>query len=132
MALRLRLLAGLSLFLLSASCAHAPLPEEMAGRTAKAYYDQLFQGRYDEFVDGRYFPDSIPRDYRQQLIDNARMFVDEQLKSHQGIRKLRMATVTIDTARHTANVFLNFAYGDGTNEQVLVPMVEHGGVWYRR
>ena len=36
------------------------------------------------------------------------------------------------TVRRVANVFIVFAYGDSTTEEVLVPMVLHKGVWYMR
>ncbi len=129
---RLLYLFGLVLLLQLTACGHSPGPEEVAAETAKAYYEQLLHGKYDQFVDGRYFPDSIPGSYREQLIANAKMFVGEQQEQHKGISEVRIANAQADTATHTANVFLTFVYGDSTKEEVLVPMVEHRGVWYRR
>ena len=51
---------------------------EVAGRAAKAYYDQLLHGDYNAFVAGRYQPDSIPAAYREQLVANAKMFLGQQ------------------------------------------------------
>lgn len=117
---------------LAAACTKKPQPEEIVAQTAKTYYERLLQGKYEEFVDGRFQPDSIPAGYREQLIANARMFVGQQQDEHRGIKQIRVANAKADTARHTANVFLVFAYGDSTNEEVVVPMVEHHGVWYMR
>ena len=114
------------------SCDHGPAPEEVAAQAAKTYYDLLLQGKYDQFVDGRYQPDSIPASYREQLVANAKMFIGEQQEAHRGIKEVRIANAKADTLHHVANVFLVFVYGDSTNEEVLVPMVEHKGVWYTR
>ena len=89
------------------SCSDGPVPEERAARAAKVYYDWLIQGKYEDFVDGRYQPEAIPPAYRQQLIANAKMFVGEQQAAHKGLKEVRVATATVDTARHVANVFLS-------------------------
>ena len=60
------------------------------------------------------------------------MFVGEQQAAHKGLKKVRVGAATVDTARHVANVFLIFVYGDSATEEVLVPMIEHKDVWYMR
>ena len=35
-------------------------PAAVAGNVAKQYYQYLLDGKYEEFVDGHYQPDSIP------------------------------------------------------------------------
>ena len=109
-----------------------PTPSDLAGEAAKVYYEQLLHGDYASFVDGTYRPDSIPQAYRQQLIVNAKMFVGQQKEEHRGITAVRVVSATADTARHVATVYLGLSYGDSGSEQVAVPMVEHGGVWYMR
>lgn len=109
-----------------------PGPGEVAAQTAKVYYEYLLQGKYDQFVDGRYQPDSIPDTYREQLITNARMFAGQMNDEHQGLKAVHVANGEADTARHVANAFLVFTYGDKTTEEVVVPMVEREGVWYMR
>lgn len=106
-----------------------PEKKIVAGEVAKQYYDQLLAGRYEDFVDAEYQPDSIPGSYRDQLIVNAKMFVAQQQREHNGIKEVRVGRVDADTARHVAGVYLVFAYGDSTTEQVYVPMVEKRGVW---
>ncbi len=105
---------------------------QVAANSAKVYYDQLLQGDYGSFVDGRYQPNRLPQGYREQLIANAKMFVAQQEKEHKGIKSVAVTDAKADTAGHVVNAFLTFAYGDGTKEEVLVPMVESKGVWYMR
>ena len=104
-------------------------PAVVAGNVAKQYYQYLLDGKYEEFVDGYYQPDSIPGVYREQLITNAKMFVGLQKEVHQGMVKVDVAKASVDTANHVANVFLNIAYGDSTTEEVVVPMVLVDGNW---
>ena len=104
-------------------------PAVVAGNVAKQYYQYLLDGKYEEFVDGYYQPDSIPGVYREQLITNAKMFVGLLKEVHQGMVKVDVAKASVDTANHVANVFLNIAYGDSTTEEVVVPMVLVDGNW---
>lgn len=109
-----------------------PTAAQLAAQAAKVYYDQLLQGDYESFVDGRYQPNRIPQSYRDQLVANAKMFVGQQEKDHKGIKAVAVTAAKADTARHVANAFLTFTYGDSTREEVVVPMVESKGVWYLR
>ena len=104
---------------------------ELAGQAAKAYYDQLLHGDYDSFVAGRYQPDSIPASYCEQLVANAKMFLGHE-SDHGGIKEVKFLSAKADTSKHVADVFLTFVYGDRSTEEVVVPMVEHNGVWYMR
>jgi hypothetical protein len=122
-------------FPLLAACSGKPSgPDaaQLAANAAKTYYEQLLKGDYGSFVDGRYQPTELPESYRQQLIANAKMFVGQEQKEHKGIKSVAVADGRADTAKHVANAFLTFTYGDGTKEQVVVPMVEVKDVWYMR
>ncbi len=131
--MRLPLYASLFCLALLAACSKdGHQAADVAARTAKIYYDSLLAGGYELWVDAQYRPDSIPRSYREQLIAGAKMFVGEQEKAHKGIKEVRVNGATADTAKHVADVYLLFVYGDSTREQVLVPMVESKGVWYLR
>ena len=118
--------------LLIVNCSTRPDPADVAAQTAKQYYDYLLEGKYEAFIDGQYRPDSIPGSYREQLIMNAKMFMGQQQREHRGIKATRIVNAEADTARHEANVFMVFCYGDSTTEEVLVPMVENKGIWYLR
>ena len=118
--------------LLAVACSSGPDPGEVAAQAAKEYYTQLLAGKYEHYVDGFYRPDSIPASYRRQLIDNAKMFVGQQKDERRGILDVRVVNAVADSTKRSANVFLIFAYGDSTSEEVVVPMVQHRGVWYMR
>ena len=107
-------------------------PAKPVGKAALHYYQQLLNGDYAAFVDATDRPDSLPSTYRSQLILNAKMFIEQQQNEHDGLKSVAVAHATIDEAQHTGNAFLTFRYGDGSSEQVVVPMVEHDGAWYLR
>ena len=113
-------------------CNHKIDPSDMAAITAKGYYDQLLKGNVKDFVDGTYRAYPIPKVLHEQLMANARMFIYTQDSLHRGIKKVDIIDSKIDTVSHTDNVFLKFYYGDGTNEDILVPMVESRGKWMMR
>ncbi len=105
---------------------------QVAAQVAKNYYYYLLDGRYDDYVSGTNRPDSIPESYRSQLVDNARMFMRQQDIEHKGIKGVGIHHASFNEKASSANVVLTFAYGDGTSEQVLVPMVYRNGVWLMR
>lgn len=109
-----------------------PKPEELALQAAKAYYDQLINGDYDSYVEGSLQGDTISPVYRQQLVLNMQMYIEKQKKSHQGIVSIEALRATADTASHTANAFLALTFGDSIREEITVPMIEKGGIWYLR
>ena len=114
------------------SCSSGVEPAEVVCRVAKQSYDYLLEGRFEEFVDCHYQPDSIPASYREQLIANVRMFVAQQKSDHGGMVKVDVIRAEVYTALHSANAFLSVQYGDSTCEEILVPMVERESVWYLR
>lgn len=124
-----------SLLFILAACSGAPsgpTAGQVAAQAAKTCYDHLLRGDYDCFVDCRYQPHRLPAAYREQLVANAKMFVGQQQKEHGGLKTVAVADAVADTAHHVANAYLTFTYGDSTREEVVVPMVEHKGVWYMR
>lgn len=126
-----RLFYMLSLvFLLLCSCSKREVDQgELAAIAAKGYYDLLLEGKYEEYVDGSYRPDSIPQNYRHQLILNAKMFMERQQEKHQGIKQVNVLNANVDTAHHVANVFLSVVYGDSIKEQVVLPMIQVADKW---
>lgn len=110
----------------------APDPGYYAGIAAKRYYDLLLEGKYDEFVAGQNMPHRIPEGYRQQLVLNAKMFVEQQKDEHRGMKDFQVLDAKADTAHHVADVYLTVTYGDSTKEQIVVPMVEVENKWKMR
>jgi hypothetical protein len=111
------------------SCRGEKAVDFAAAHQAKAYYDLLLKEKYADFVEGMDFPEPIPDSYRQQLVDNARMFVGKQQEEHHGIREVRVVNCVNDSVKPAANAFLMLCYGDSTIEEVVVPMVKRDGRW---
>jgi hypothetical protein len=101
----------------------------MASLAAKGYYEHLLQGEFEHFLKGKVGADSLPEGYREQLLGGYRQFMAQQEKLHHGILDVRIANAKADSLLHYTNVFLVLCFGDSTNEQIAVPMVEQNGSW---
>ena len=106
-----------------------PTPEELASLAAQGYYRHLVAGEYEQFLEGRVGADSLPDDYREQLLAGYRQFMAQQQRDHQGIRDVRVTSATTDTLAGHTNVMLILSFGDSIDEEIVVPMVEHNGSW---
>jgi len=104
-------------------------PDLSAAYAARDYYNLLLEGRADRFVDGMEQAGAIPDSYRQQLIDNARMFIAQQQQEHGGISKVDVQNCINDSVAPEAQAFLLFCFGDNTVEEVVVPMTRRSGTW---
>ena len=104
-------------------------PEQAASLAAEGYYGHLARGEYRQFFEGRVGADSLPADYREQLLAGYEQFAAQQQRAHQGIHRVSVSNAQRDTLTGTVNVFLILAYGDSISEEIVVPMVERGGRW---
>lgn len=109
-----------------------PNPGDIAAQAAKVYYEYLLQGKPEQWVDGFIRRDSIPSSYRRQLVDNARMFMRQQSDDHGGLKSVSVRGSQFNVSDSTAIALLGFQYAEGDSEQVAVPMVCVGGVWYMK
>ena len=118
--------------ILGMSCGN-PTAEEMASLAAKGYYEHLIHGEYEKFLQGK---DGLnkhtEKEYWNQLRDNCYQFVHQQNEVHRGIYEVRVVNAKTDTLQKYTNVFMMLCFGDSTNEEIVVPMVERDGRWYMR
>jgi hypothetical protein len=120
------------LTILMGACS-SPTREELASLAAKGYYDHLIHGEYEQFLEGKeIMATTDDASYRSQLLDNYRQFMAAQQSSHGGIREVRIVRAKTDSLQAYTNVFLTLCFGDSTNEEVVVPMVEKEGRWRMR
>ena len=120
-----------SLFV-STQCARLS-PEQQAALAAEGYYRHLIAGEYDQFLEGRAGADSLPDSYREQLLTGYRQFMAQQQEKHDGITAVSVSNVRTDSLDHYTSVFLLLCYGDSTQEEIVVPMVDTGdGRWRMR
>lgn len=127
-----RLIVGVALFTINCSLftsCSSPTREELASLAAKGYYQHLIEGDYNHFLEGRVMADSLPDDYRSQLIDGYSQFLAQQIKARGGINEVRISRAYTDSTQQYTSVLLMLCYGDSTSEEVIVPMVEHNGRW---
>ena len=118
-----------SLVFLAVACG-GPSREELASLAAKGYYEHLIHGEYEQFYEGMDQRElSGEASYRCQMLDNLRQFMARQEQEHRGVLEVRVSNVTTDTVQQLTNVFLVLCFGDSTNEEVVVPMVERHGAW---
>ena len=121
-------LMGLMGFVGFVGCGSAT-PEELASLAAEGYYRHLVAGEYEQFLQGRVGCDSLPEDYREQLLAGYKQFMAQQQTAHQGILGVQVSNARRDTTLQLMQVFLLLQYGDSTQEEIVVPMVEHDGRW---
>ena len=107
----------------------SPTPEQQAALAAEGYYTHLAQGDYDHFLEGKAGTDSLPDDYREQLLTSCRQFMAQQERAHSGIREVSISNARKDTLTDYTTVLLLLCYGDSTQEEIVVPMIEHNGRW---
>ena len=114
------------------ACSEKMSKEDLAAKAAKEYYDHLLAGRYGDYLRGVAGADSIPSVYREQLLANVKQFMAQLQQEHSGIREVRIMNAKTDSALDYTNVFLVLCFGDSTNEEIVVPMVERSGQWKMR
>jgi hypothetical protein len=108
-------------------------PEEQASLAAKGYYEHLIHGEYEQFLQGKAgLNKHSEEEYWNQLRDNCHQFMHQQEETHRGIYEVRVVNAKTDTLQKYTNVFIMLCFGDSTNEEIVVPMVERDGRWYMR
>ena len=112
--------------LLLCGCKKEVSREEMALQSAKAYYDQLLHGDCESFLAGQLHGDTVPEDYREQMLLNVQMYREQQSKEHGGLTEVEALRAKGDTA------YLSLHYADSTREEIVVPMMERNNTWYMR
>jgi hypothetical protein len=119
------LILSISLFLIS--CNTGPSPEEVARAEAMAVaqlcYDRLLSGDYEGFLAFRQGMDSLPDSYRRQMIDTYRQYIDTEERMHRGIKQATATRALMDTTMNVMQVFMLLDYGNGSQEEIVVPMV---------
>ena len=129
----MRRLPYLLLFLLFlGACGGGTTPEELASLAAEGYYRHLLRGEYEQFMAGKDGLDDMPDDYREQMRAAYKQYMAQQKEVHRGILDVRVSNAKTDSSLHLTNVFLVLCYGDSTNEEITVPMVEREGRWRMR
>lgn len=116
-----------------ACSSEAPIKnDDAAAQAAKCYYDSLNNGRYEYFTDMYHRQERIPDSYREQLVANTKMYLDNIRKEHKGISEVRVLNCKNDSLSPAAEAYLLLCFGDSTKEEIVVPMVKDKDKWMMR
>ena len=97
---------------------------------AQACYDRLLEADYDGFLAFRHDIDKIPAEMRSQLADAYKMYMAAEEQRHKGVKKFTATRAKMDSTVQVMQVFMMLDYGDGTQEEVVVPMIaSDDGQW---
>ena len=112
-------------------CSEELTPEQQAAEAAQSYYQRLLDGYPDGFLVGKANYGQYPSDYRQQLVKANEQFMEDMKQKHNGLRAVAVSPNVgrVDTTLHVVYTFLLLSYGDSTQEEVTVPMVQVDGEW---
>ena len=120
---------------LTSSCS-SPTPEEVARADAMVAaqhgYRLLLDGDYEGFALYHAGMSDAPRTFREQMVDAYKMYVDREERAHKGISSARATRAEMDSTLQLMQVFVLLTYGDGTSEEIVVPVVHDQGAWKLR
>ena len=124
------LLSLIIAFVVLSACSNKS-PEEEAAKAALAYYQSLLEDNPEDFLHGRFGADSLPDKYRAQLLQTYRHFMAEMEEKHGGISEVCISANVgrRDTTVNLTYAFLLLSFGDSTQEEITVPMIEVDGEW---
>lgn len=109
-------------------------PEQQAAEAAQGYYQRLLDGYPDGFLEGKAAYDEMPADYREQLLKANEQYMKDMQQKHNGLQSVAVSPNVgrIDSTLHVVYTFLLLSFGDSTQEEVTVPMVQVNGEWKMR
>ena len=120
---------------LTSACS-SPTPEEQARADAMVAaqhgYRLLLDGDYEGFASCHAGVGDAPRSYREQLADACRMYIATEQRTHQGISSAKATRAEMDSTLNLMQVFMLLTYGDGSSEEIVVPVVMDQGQWKLR
>ena len=130
----MRLFASCFIALLLFACGSKPdsetlTSEQQAMEACRNYYEALYDGHYEKFLNGRVNADEMPERFRQAMTNNLKQHVAKTRQEHRGVERIDEKSAKRDTSLHVMMVYLLVNYGDTTKEEIVVPMVESDGDW---
>lgn len=126
-----KLAASLALCVAAWACSRdkGPTPEEEAALAAKDYYDALVYGQPEKWVMGHAGAAQMSDTYRQLLLENARMYLEQQRQAHGGMADIAVAPQRSLHDSCSTIAILNVRFADGALEAIAVPMTLEGDKW---
>lgn len=103
--------------------------EEQADSAAVRFYRMRILGDFDGYVANMHSCNNMPQEYKQRIIIMLRQHQKDVEKNKQGAIDVKVMRSEMYDDGKMANVFLNITYKDGTNEEILFPVVYDGKEW---
>ncbi len=118
-------------FVAFSACTKELSAEEKAAEAAQSYYQLLKDSNVEMFLQGKAGIDSLPAGYRKQMVEVYEQYLTEVKEKHNGINEVRISenVARYDTSKKFVYAFLMVCFGDSTQEEITVPMVENNGKW---
>lgn len=92
-------------------------------------YNLQVKGQFDEYVKMMLSCDSMTADYKHRQILMLRQHQVQIQKDKQGVSVVKALRTEMHDGDKFANVFLSVNYKDGSQEEILFPMVYDGKQW---
>jgi hypothetical protein len=108
------------------ACSGGLMTHEAVREAAESYYSMLIKGNYKGFVNGYADAESLPADFRSQLVDATAQFMAKD-----DMRSLMNVSAISDSLAEdsTAVVMLQLQFSDSTSEQIEVPLILQEDGW---
>ena len=108
------------------ACSGGLYTHEAAREAAEEYYSMLIKGDYKGFVRGYAGSESLPEDFRSQLLDAMAQFM-----ARNDMRSLMDVKAISDSLGEdsTAYVMLQLHFSDSTLEQIELPLILQEDGW---
>ena len=104
------------------------ITHERVRQVAEQYFANLVDGKYEEYVEGMVDVDSMPDQYRSQLVDMVAQFAVMQKSNHGGFAFAKAMADSLPDSIH-AHVFLDIHFADSTVERIGMPLRYQHGRW---
>lgn len=99
---------------------------------AEQYYTYLINGQYESFADCIFTPDSMPAEYRLQLTQAVKQYVENDTRKQGGIQSATVLDDSLFADSTQAIVTIQLKFGDQTLERVQLPLVLTTDGWKMR
>lgn len=104
-------------------------PVEEASTMAVAYYRMLADGNVAGYVKAMQSCDNTTASYKQRMEATLKHHRKEIEKDKKGVKQVKALRYELHDNDRMANVFLRVTYNDGSEEEILFPVVYDGKRW---
>jgi hypothetical protein len=102
---------------------------EEASAVALKAYTALYNGRPERFVECCSQSKKFTGTYHDELLQGCRRHLVHVDTMRHGVTAVRVSKAQKNNSLGIVEVCLTLDYGNGTSEEILVPMVKTGGEW---